>query len=367
MEETKEKVSVKWWNHQSALSASARNIHNKEIYADVLIRCDGQEFWGHKFIIAACSEYFEEILKDIPYRGSVMIPEEIRTKEFTYLLEYMYLGEAIVAEEEIPEIIKAAEILRIRGLAIPYEDDSKNDNKQVINEQDKLKNNDQESGIKRRKRNNCLSIETDKQQLSPRKVLQRSPNNGEEYPQHLKYLQTHIPETANINKQDDESDHKILGSQVCEETPKNSRSSSNRTKMSVSKQNNNLDSDGSSETTSSSSSSLLCPHCGKMFQWKSNLTKHIRTHTGEKPYGCEYCSYRTSYSEALKRHLRTHTDAKPYQCELCNFKCKHSGSLRAHELKHSQENKFTQNLHESFSREEPTLIKTEPDIILDSE
>jgi thiol:disulfide interchange protein DsbC len=46
-----------------------------------------------------------------------------------------------------------------------------------------------------------------------------------------------------------------------------------------------------------------CPYCQKLMNDKCKIVRHIRIHTGEKPYKCSQCNYASNQKESLKGHF----------------------------------------------------------------
>ncbi|NXA36737.1 KLF9 factor, partial [Eudromia elegans] len=53
------------------------------------------------------------------------------------------------------------------------------------------------------------------------------------------------------------------------------------------------------------------PDCLKKFSRSDELTRHYRTHTGEKQFRCPLCEKRFMRSDHLTKHARRHTEFHP--------------------------------------------------------
>ena len=47
----------------------------------------------------------------------------------------------------------------------------------------------------------------------------------------------------------------------------------------------------------------MCPVCGRVFPFPSEVVKHMRIHTGDRPYPCPMCDHRSRYKGDMTRHI----------------------------------------------------------------
>ena len=60
-----------------------------------------------------------------------------------------------------------------------------------------------------------------------------------------------------------------------------------------------------------------CTLWGKAFSSSNDLTRHERTHSGDRPYANTTCGQTFSVSSNLTKHMRTHSGDCPYACTTC--------------------------------------------------
>lgn len=118
-------LALKWNNHQSIFYHIISGLRTKGSYTDVTLACEGKFYPVHKLVLSTCSEYFSDIFERTPCKNPVVVLKDIQCRDIEFLLDYMYIGEVNVRQNELSSLIKAAECLRIKGLAVPDEEPKK--------------------------------------------------------------------------------------------------------------------------------------------------------------------------------------------------------------------------------------------------
>lgn len=82
-----------------------------------------------------------------------------------------------------------------------------------------------------------------------------------------------------------------------------------------------------------------CPAdgCERRFSRSDELTRHVRVHTGQRPFQCRICMRSFSRSDHLTTHIRTHTGEKPFACAECGRKFARSDERKRHAKIHQKQ------------------------------
>ncbi|KAH7963653.1 protein bric-a-brac 1 [Rhipicephalus sanguineus] len=115
---TAQQFCLKWNQHHGSLVSVYEELRSRDAFVDVTLVCEeGVSIRAHKLVLAACSPFFETLFERNPCAHPVVIMSQTREADLRTLLEFMYRGEVNVAQDQLPALLRTAELFQVRGLA----------------------------------------------------------------------------------------------------------------------------------------------------------------------------------------------------------------------------------------------------------
>lgn len=137
---------LKWSNFQRSVSSEFKKIQEEAELVDITFACEGGMFGAHKLVLFACSPYLKTVLKvrlfaygiihiislilnddyrfffscqnpkNNPCSHPIFFMNGVKQSILKSILDFMYLGEVRINQEDFTDFIRVAELFKIRGV-----------------------------------------------------------------------------------------------------------------------------------------------------------------------------------------------------------------------------------------------------------
>ena len=112
-----EKFCLKWNDFQSNVTSAFSLLRTKTNFQDVtLVSDDHKQISAHRVVLAASSEYFNNILSQNSHSHPLLCLDGIKFYELNNVLDYIYNGEVNVYQEDLERFLQIAHKLQLQGL-----------------------------------------------------------------------------------------------------------------------------------------------------------------------------------------------------------------------------------------------------------
>ena len=112
-----EKLRLQWNDFKDNVALAFVELREDKDLADVTLACeDGNQVQAHKVILAASSPFFRDILKKNKHPHPLIFMRGLKSEVLLAIIDFLYLGEANVLQENLDSFLALAEELRLKGL-----------------------------------------------------------------------------------------------------------------------------------------------------------------------------------------------------------------------------------------------------------
>ena len=127
-----EQFCLKWNDFQKNVSSSFKEIR-KEFCDVTLVSEDYTKIEAHKVILAASSSFFRGLLNQSKHPHPLLYLRGVKGCHLSSVLDFMYLGEVEISQEELNNFLKVAEELELKGLTEGVEDEEYSTKESIYN------------------------------------------------------------------------------------------------------------------------------------------------------------------------------------------------------------------------------------------
>jgi len=111
-----EKFCLRWNDYETNISVAFKELREEKDFFDVTLACEDSQLQAHKVILSACSPFFRNVLRRNPHQHPLLYLKGVKYTELLSVLNFMYMGEVNVAQDELNSFLSVAEDLKVKGL-----------------------------------------------------------------------------------------------------------------------------------------------------------------------------------------------------------------------------------------------------------
>ena len=112
-----EKLCLQWNDYQENIKGAFSLFREDKDFNNVTLVCeDGQQVEAHKVILAASSPFFQKLLGRNKHSYPLVYMRGVKIDDLIAIVDFLYRGEANIAQENLDSFLAIAEELQLRGL-----------------------------------------------------------------------------------------------------------------------------------------------------------------------------------------------------------------------------------------------------------